>query len=328
MSNPKLPPGVVSKLSVTKLYGFNLRSIENFVDAGIIVASGTGIVESSLAGLKEGEHYVLCRSCGSHQSAILPKHVKACGGLTVTQYRSRWPDAPLASSFTDKRREKSEDQKQTQSKKLKDRFQTEAGEQTRAEISEASKRMQASGYREKAAAHLRQLNQQPEVRAQRGREAQARWDSGEQRQLIEAYHQDHRDEVLASAMHARGFIQSTFTKPHQRLEQALLDAGLQELQREYLVGYYRVDEALPEQKLAVEMDGCYWHGCPVCGYAGRAENIKLDKRKQTYLMRHGWTVVRIREHELRDLDACVQKVKEALQNLGVSNGRRDANVNP
>jgi len=62
-------------------------------------------------------------------------------------------------------------------------------------------------------------------------------------------------------------------------------------------------------KLAVFVDGCFWHGCPKCGrlpssntqywVAKVGRNKTRDKRVSAELRREGWHVVRIWEHQLR-----------------------------
>lgn len=117
----------------------------------------------------------------------------------------------------------------------------------------------------------------------------------------------------ASIAHARGFVRHTYSKLHQRFKQALLDAGLDSFQTECPVGWYRVDEASLQHKLAVEVDGCYWHGCPACGLDPRPGMSCLDARKNTYLRSKGWKVLRFRECQINeDMSACVAEVKEAL----------------
>ena len=100
----------------------------------------------------------------------------------------------------------------------------------------------------------------------------------------------------------------------------LIHEGTLKFQTEFLLGYYRIDEADPKLKLAVEVDGCYWHGCVDCGFPGLRSNHSLDKRKNSYLESQGWRVLRLKEHEINlDVESCVErggngisKQKEAL----------------
>ncbi|MBL7963727.1 MAG: very short patch repair endonuclease [Flavobacteriales bacterium] len=70
----------------------------------------------------------------------------------------------------------------------------------------------------------------------------------------------------------------------------------------------RPDFAFPKQKLAVFVDGCFWHGCPKHGvqpkgnkkfWVTKLEANKARDRKVNRLLRaNGWRVLRIWEHDL------------------------------
>ena len=69
----------------------------------------------------------------------------------------------------------------------------------------------------------------------------------------------------------------------------------------------RIDIAFPRRKIAVFVDGCFWHGCPEHsappktnpGYWGPkiARNIERDKEHDKRLLAAGWTIVRVWAHE-------------------------------
>ena len=68
-----------------------------------------------------------------------------------------------------------------------------------------------------------------------------------------------------------------------------------------------IDIAFTRQKLAVFVDGCFWHGCPEHGTSPRANsewwrrkleaNHDRDLDTNAMLRERGWTVLRIWEHE-------------------------------
>jgi DNA mismatch endonuclease (patch repair protein) len=68
------------------------------------------------------------------------------------------------------------------------------------------------------------------------------------------------------------------------------------------------DFAFPKQKVAVFVDGCFWHGCPKHGtqpkgnsvfWAAKLETNKArDRRVNRELKAKGWRVVRVWEHDL------------------------------
>lgn len=314
MTNFKLLPGAVSKRSLVTSYGFNLKHLHLLISFGVLKVLGQGVDEASLGNLREGEHYVVCLECGARQAAITPKHLRACSGLDLEKYKMSHPEAPLASSVTDEARAKSDVQKRRQSEVLRARFQTPVGEVTRKQISESSKRFMQTGYREKATVHLRRyVEEHRDVFVKSSRKM---WQDPEFRSRMSQIHRERNARLGSapgSASHARGFITKTFSKPHRIFEAALIEAGVQGLQREFLVGYYRVDEAVPDKKVAIEVDGCYWHGCEKCGFLGHPDILKLDRRKTTYLLKRGWKILRVPEHRVKEnLQEAVREVVEAL----------------
>lgn len=68
-----------------------------------------------------------------------------------------------------------------------------------------------------------------------------------------------------------------------------------------------IDIAFTRAKVAVFVDGCYWHGCPIHGTepktntewwrAKLAANKERDADTTAHLERVGWRVLRVWEHE-------------------------------
>ncbi len=70
------------------------------------------------------------------------------------------------------------------------------------------------------------------------------------------------------------------------------------------VGYYSLDFALPERRIAIECDGEYWHSFP--------EARARDKRKDDFLASQGWKVIRFPGSVIKnDVMACLESIKEA-----------------
>jgi DNA mismatch endonuclease, patch repair protein len=69
----------------------------------------------------------------------------------------------------------------------------------------------------------------------------------------------------------------------------------------------RADIAFPRQRVAVMVDGCFWHGCPEHGTWPKKnaewwrekieKNIARDRDTDAKLARDGWASVRVWEHE-------------------------------
>src|SRR5688572_5391528 len=78
------------------------------------------------------------------------------------------------------------------------------------------------------------------------------------------------------------------------------------------------DFAFRKQKLAVFVDGCFWHCCPRCSnmpannrefWAKKlAGNVNRDRRVGELLVLKGWRVLRIWEHEFRTPESVVKKI--------------------
>lgn len=99
------------------------------------------------------------------------------------------------------------------------------------------------------------------------------------------------------------------TKPERLIRQHLHAAGLR-----YRVDYplpnmprRRADIAFPRLRIAVFVDGCFWHRCPTHGSLPAsnrewwrkklAGNVQRDRDTDERLRSAGWTVVRAWEHE-------------------------------
>ncbi len=92
----------------------------------------------------------------------------------------------------------------------------------------------------------------------------------------------------------------------------------------------RPDIAWSRARLAIFVDGCFWHGCPKCriptpasrvGYwAPKLRRNRLrDRRVDRQLHQLGWTTVRLWEHEvLRDPDRCAGIVERFTLKLNAS----------
>ncbi|MFF7068577.1 very short patch repair endonuclease [Streptomyces pseudovenezuelae] len=72
----------------------------------------------------------------------------------------------------------------------------------------------------------------------------------------------------------------------------------------------RIDVAFPGVKVAVLIDGCFWHGCPEHATQPKANaewwrnklarNMARDQETTEHLVAEGWTVLRFWEHEAPD----------------------------
>ncbi|MBB1510657.1 very short patch repair endonuclease [Tessaracoccus sp. MC1756] len=116
------------------------------------------------------------------------------------------------------------------------------------------------------------------------------------------------------------------TKPELFLRRELHQLGLR----------YRVDHPLPgmprrradvlftRAKVAVFVDGCFWHACPehktspannaLWWTAKLARNVERDRETDAHLVALGWTVLRVWEHE--DMPQAAVRIREAVRATG------------
>lgn len=82
------------------------------------------------------------------------------------------------------------------------------------------------------------------------------------------------------------------------------------------------DFVFRREKLAVFLDGCFWHGCPRCYRRPRSNceywdaKVERNKRRDRYvnqqLRSQGWSVLRFWAHSLVSSSECVARLRRAL----------------
>src|SRR4030065_2940564 len=120
--------------------------------------------------------------------------------------------------------------------------------------------------------------------------------------MVDKFSKEQRSRIMSS-------IHSQDTGPETTLRKALWGKGLR--YRKYY-GKEKIDIAFPSKKLAIFVDGCFWHGCPIHSHMPKSnedywrpklqKNIKRDRIKENSLSQNGWTVIRFWEHELNNAD--------------------------
>lgn len=117
------------------------------------------------------------------------------------------------------------------------------------------------------------------------------------------------------------------TAPEMALRRALHGAGFRFRLHPKIAKGCTPDLVLPKHKVAVFVDGCFWHGCPDHGrrtpwtgpnaelWAAKLErNADRDTRSTALAVAAGWTVLRVWEHDVTDdVAAVVARVVAASQ---------------
>lgn len=112
-------------------------------------------------------------------------------------------------------------------------------------------------------------------------------------------------------------IRSRNTRPELLVRKALWSAGFRYRLNSDLPGH--PDLVLPGPRIAVFVDGCFWHGCPV-HYSRPStrstfwcsklrENVERDLRVDDALEARGWVSFHIWQHEVRDTDKLVNRME-------------------
>src|SRR5438445_4889997 len=122
------------------------------------------------------------------------------------------------------------------------------------------------------------------------------------------------------------------SKNNRSTEQAFIvllrNSGIVGWRRHYRIAG-KPDFAFPKAKIAVFIDGCFWHRCPLCldGHVPKqnqeywapklARNKRRDKRIGRWLRSRGWRVFRIRECSITKhkpaLSACLRVLAAATK---------------
>ncbi len=85
------------------------------------------------------------------------------------------------------------------------------------------------------------------------------------------------------------------------------------------------DFYFPAEHVAIFVDGCFWHACPVCNRnvpTARGEfwrnkideNRRRDNRQRRLLRRQGYHVIRVWEHQLR-ADTWLKRLQAMLRRV-------------
>lgn len=118
-------------------------------------------------------------------------------------------------------------------------------------------------------------------------------------------------------------IKSKNTKIELSIRSALWKRGFR-----YRIHYCKekIDVAFPKEKIAIFVDGCFWHSCPIHGHKPRSnidywgkkleKNIERSRAKDRRLTEEGWIILHFWEHEiLTDLESCVRYIERKIQSL-------------
>ena len=115
------------------------------------------------------------------------------------------------------------------------------------------------------------------------------------------------------------------TVPEITLRKALREAGYSGYRLNWKKVPGRPDIAYPGRKIAIFVNGCFWHKCPKCNLPLPKthtnfweqkfnKNIERDRRKTEELQNGGWTVITVWECEIKnELPDVVSRISSVLK---------------
>lgn len=98
------------------------------------------------------------------------------------------------------------------------------------------------------------------------------------------------------------------TKPELAVRRLIHASGLRyRVDFAPIGGRSRADIVFTRARVAIYIDGCFWHGCPIHATSPKRNsdywlpklhrNVERDRETDARLQRAGWTVLRFWEHE-------------------------------
>lgn len=137
--------------------------------------------------------------------------------------------------------------------------------------------------------------------------------------MVDIYSKSKRSEIM-SKIRSESELEKSFRK--------LLSKEIYPLGYRYRKNYRKIpgrpDVAFVSRKIAIFIDGDFWHGY---GYTKKKKklpkfwqnkietNMKRDQRNRKLLKKMGWTYVRFWEHEVKkDPKKCIFKIRTLLKN--------------
>ena len=98
--------------------------------------------------------------------------------------------------------------------------------------------------------------------------------------------------------------------------------------RRHLPLFGRPDFVFRRQRLAIFVDGCFWHSCPYHGRSPRTNrrywlpklrrNKERDRAVTSELRKAGWRVLRLWAHSLRNPETVCARINSELSRSSVS----------
>ena len=118
-------------------------------------------------------------------------------------------------------------------------------------------------------------------------------------------------------------IRGKNTGPEVKLRKLLYARGIRGYRIHYNISG-KPDLVFVKMKIAIFIDGCFWHMCPVCFQEPETRkefwmkkiksNVERDNKINEQLLNEGWTIIRFWEHDVRkNPEQIIGKISLLLQ---------------
>lgn len=121
----------------------------------------------------------------------------------------------------------------------------------------------------------------------------------------EVQNQKHREWMINNPIHV-----FKDTKIELKIEAELQKRDINYQKQVGLCNAAKVDFYLPDYRIAIECDGCYWHNCPLHGKGEVRNRGKNDVEKNNILSLNGYKIYRFWEHEINEsTEKCMNRIE-------------------
>lgn len=248
------------------------------------------------------ENYIMpiqCRICGRmFDRCVTYSHIKVCGGISTTEYKQKFDCHTHSNEY---RKELSEHQKRNSNlphikeqrkNMMKKRWQNPeyAIRQTMLANTKESQYKRQKTLKDRFANEpdfynkIRKILNTDEVRKKQSESAKRHYP------------------IVKYAL-AAGQVY-TMTRIHKLVKSVLNDLGFTSFESEKVIGKFQCDEVDSANKIIIEANGCFWHGCTICYSAeelNRYDKAKIHakrhREKVRILQSLGWRVIEVYEHD-------------------------------
>jgi DNA mismatch endonuclease (patch repair protein) len=133
--------------------------------------------------------------------------------------------------------------------------------------------------------------------------------------MADVFTKEKRSEIM-SAVRSQGNART-----EMRAISIMREHGLRGWRRRYPL-FGKPDFVFPKARIAVFIDGCFWHACPTHGklpatnrifWSNKLQrNTDRDRVVAATLRVKGWRVIRIWQHELGDTERVARRIRRYL----------------